>query len=360
MKASVNTTTHHNLKILADESLPLLTKLFPKPFTLTPYQTSAQIPNLLPTHDILLCRSTLRVNASLLNNSTIQCVATASSGIDHIDETYLKQHHITLLDAKGSNARAVADYVVATLAALHRLGKPVGTAAGVIGVGEVGSRVVKRLQAAGFHVICYDPFKYSHGELIDLIHCDLICLHPNLHASQPFPSKHLLNADFLNQLKPGVVIINASRGGIVDEDALLASCKPIVYCTDVYQNEPSVDPRMIDFATLCTPHIAGHSIEAKQNAIIQISQKIHQHYGLISPPFDLPMAIPHAELSDHWQDLVLSIYNPKDDTDRLKIAADKKNTFLIQRQAHQFRHDFNRYQFKLTHPLNLLTLTGSS
>ena len=345
MKASMTTPTPNSIKILADATLPHLTELFPKPFTLTLYKTSGQIPDLLTDQTILVCRSTLRVNATLLANSNIQCVTTASSGIDHIDEAYLNQHHITLFDAKGSNARAVADYVVATIAALHRLRLPMGALAGVVGIGEVGARVVERLQAAGFNVICYDPLKYSHGTLADLTACDLLCLHPNLHESQPFPSKHLINADFLNQLKSGVVIINASRGGIVDENALLASNKPILYCTDVYNNEPSIDSRIIDFATLCTPHIAGHSIEAKQNAVAQISQKIHQHYGLISPPLELSMPITHVSPCNQWQDLVLSLYNPMDDTEQLKAAVDKKNAFLKQRLAHQFRHDFNRYRF---------------
>ncbi|HBI22234.1 MAG TPA: 4-phosphoerythronate dehydrogenase [Legionella sp.] len=337
------------MKILADATLPQLTNLFPRPFTLTGYKTHNEIPKLLTDHEILLCRSTLRVDAALLTNSAIQCVATASSGIDHIDEDYLNQHQIALFDAKGSNARAVADYVVATLAALQRLGKSAGNLAGVIGIGEVGSRVVERLEAAGFKVVCYDPFKdpqdnrYRYGTLEDLMACDLLCLHPNLHASHPFPSKHLLNARFLNQLKSGVTIINASRGGIVDEEALLASSKPILYCTDVYSAEPSINPRIIDFATLCTPHIAGHSIEAKHAAVVQVSQKIHQHYGLTSPLFELPMPMTHVAASKHWQDLVLSFYNPMEDTERLKIAVDKKNAFLIQRQAHQFRHDFNQY-----------------
>ena len=337
------------VKILADETLPNLVTLFPRPFELTLYKSNAQIPSLLSDHSILLCRSTLRVNADLLSNSAIQCVATASSGIDHIDEAYLKQNNIALFDAKGSNARAVADYVVSTIAALHRLNKTLGTLAGVIGVGEVGSRVVKRLQAAGFDVICYDPFKepnnsqYHYAALQDLTACDVLCLHPNLHASQPFPTRHLLNARFLNQLKSEAIIINASRGDIVDEDALLASLNPIIYCTDVYSKEPNINPRIIDFATLCTPHIAGHSIEAKQGAVIQLSQQIHQHYGLTCPPIAKNTDIPHVSSECDWQDWVLSIYNPMSDTEQLKGAIDKTSAFITQRQAHTFRHDFNQY-----------------
>lgn len=341
----------NNIKILADASLPELSAFFPAPFTLTLYQTQQELHDLLPFHDILLCRSTLRINEELLANSSIQSVATASSGTDHIDHEYLRQHNITLFDAKGSNARAVADYVVSTLAA-H---PPSGNLAGVIGVGEVGSRVVERLQAANFNVICFDPFKaqqdtqHHYVTLAELAACDLICLHANLHESAPFPSKHLLNTDFLMQLKSGVTIINASRGGIIDEEALLKTETTITYCTDVYCNEPSIDPRIIDFATICTPHIAGHTIEAKLAAIIQVSQQLHQYYGLTTTTIQAGLPYKGGDPSRKttsqktWQEHVLNIYNPMADTLKLKAAMDKQAAFLTQRKAHQHRHDFNCY-----------------
>ena len=335
------------VKILADASLPGLAILFQDRFSLTLYQTQQQIADVLPLHDVLLCRSTLRVDASLLTNSIIQCVATASSGTDHIDSEYLTQHHISLFDAKGSNARAVADYVVSTIA-VHQ---PIGKLAGVIGVGEVGSRVVKRLHAAGFKVICFDPFKahqdkhHHYVTLDELTACDLLCIHANFHESAPFPSKNLLNTDFLAQLKPGVTLINASRGGIVDEEALLKMSQPITYCTDVYCNEPSINPRIVDFATVCTPHIAGHSIEAKQAAVVQLSQQLHQHYGFPMPSHGLPTLKNHPVIStkNNWRECILSAYTPLVDTFILKSALDKKTAFLTQRKEHQHRHDFNYY-----------------
>ncbi len=349
------------IKILADASLPELENLFSIPFALTRYQTNQDVADLLPSHNVLLCRSTLIVNARLLSNSYVDCVATASSGTDHIDADYLYQQNIQLFDAKGSNARSVADYVVSVLA-VH---EPIGKLAGVIGIGEVGSRVVERLQAAGFKVICYDPLKkdrnthHYYGTLNELTSCDLICVHANLHESSPFPSKHLINEAFLCQLKSGVTIINASRGGIVDEEALLQTTKKITYCTDVYCNEPTIDPRIIHFAKVCTPHIAGHSIEAKQAAMVQISQQLHHYY-------DLPMnsAIDNLSLQVTgcqdinaqqqlvtWQDHVMQIYNPLIETQALKSAIDKRGAFLAQRKLHQERHDFNCYEMKDINPL---------
>lgn len=340
------------IKILADASLPGLTDLFSPPFSLTLYQNQQQVANLLPGHNVLLCRSTLNVNTALLANSDVQCIATASSGTDHIDNNYLNQRNIALIDAKGCNARAVADYVVATIGALHSGGKSSGKRAGVIGVGEVGSRVVTRLRAAGFDVACFDPLKasqdknYPYVSLADLTTCDLLCIHANLHETPPYPSRGLLNADFLSQLKAGTIIINAARGGIIDEEALLSLTTPITYCTDVYIGEPAINPRIIDFATLCTPHIAGHSIEAKYAALVEVSKKLHLHYGLLASVSAAPTALLPDRRYDTiapWEQCVLDLYNPQLETCILKAAADKKAAFLTLRQAHLSRHDFNVY-----------------
>lgn len=323
------------IKILADASLPDLRACYQFPFEINTYQNKQALIDLISIHDVLLCRSTLQVNESILRNTSIRVVATASSGTDHIDNDYLKQHEITLLDAKGSNADAVADYVITTIETLTKLNIPFNKKASVIGVGEVGFRVVKRLEAQNWQVLCYDPIKAQinndfHSCTLEAItDCDVICLHPNLHTIQPFPSQQLINAAFLEKLKPGVVIINAARGGIVDEKALLKAPYPIVYCTDVYCNEPSIDPNIIDFATIATPHIAGHTVEAKFAAVEQLREKLHVHYGL---PFQTTNSIECPLLCTS-----LSTYNPLVDTQLLKAAKDKQSTFLTQRTIHH-RH----------------------
>lgn len=339
------------MKILADRALPNLKRFFTSPFSLTHYTTDKEVPDLLPNHDILLCRSTLKVTAALLANSSIQCVATASSGTDHIDRAYLKQHKIALFDAKGCNAVAVADYVTATLAYLYRNHLVTGQKAGIIGVGQVGQQVMTRLKALGFDVIYFDPQRqavdtdYPYCTVSALTQCDVLCVHPNLHSTEPYPSVNLIDSDFLNQLKAGMVIINAARGGIVDEQALLKTIKPITYCTDVYQDEPNVNPAIIEFSTLCTPHIAGHTIEAKNNAVMKISQQIHQHYGLSQPQPSNSNLTNQLTLSasNNWINHILSLYNPLSDTLMLKSAPDKKLAFLNQRDAHTTRHDFSFY-----------------
>lgn len=341
------------MKILADASLPDLIPLFPEPFELSKYHSLEELKSLLPFADILLCRSTLKIDAQLLNQSQLKCVATASSGIDHIDVDYLNTKNITLFDAKGSNAHAVTDYVTSTLAWLEKNTPFSGKKVGIIGRGAVGSQVVNRLHSLGYQIISYDPYKRSEDNqhdycsFDDLTECDLLCLHANLHNNLPYPSRDLINTHFLSRLKPGVAIINASRGGIVNEVDLLNAKCPIYYCADVYLNEPNINPAMIEFATLCTPHIAGHSIEAKRNAIVQLSHLLHAYFNLTSPAKQSSIVAPKFghKINSAWQDRVLQRYNPHDETLVLKSETDKINTFLSLRKAHIHRHDFNSFTF---------------
>jgi len=332
------------MNILADDRLPALDELFPKPFTVITYKNDSELTSALPDSDILLCRSTLKVSAELLANCKLQCVGTASSGTDHIDTKYLKSVNITFYDAKGSNASAVADYVTATIAWLEIHKKITGKKAGVIGVGEVGKRVIKRLQAAGYDVVCYDPYQHYVNKEI-LMDCDVLCIHPNLHQTGPYPSFNLINADFIKQLKPQVSLINAARGGVVNETDLLQAPIPIQYCTDVYLNEPTINPKIVNFATLCTPHIAGHSIESKHRAMVQLSIQLHKHFNL-SPPIELTStndSTHYFNTLNPWQEIVLSHYNPEEETIKLQQDHDKTGIFLKLRHQHIHRHDFAFY-----------------
>ncbi|KTC85681.1 NAD(P)-dependent oxidoreductase [Legionella drozanskii] len=343
------------MKIIADASLPGLHQAFPKPFELSLYNNANELPELLKNQQVLICRATLKVNEKLLKGHALSYVATASSGTDHIDSLYLKNNSIQLIDAKGSNAIAVADYVIATLAYLQRYKNFSGSKAGVVGVGEVGSRVVKRLTAAGMEVICYDPIKaeqdeeFKNSTLEELALCNLISIHANLHDEHPYPSSNLFNESLLKQLKPNTVIINASRGGIVDEEALLEQKKTLIYCTDVFSNEPKINSKIIELATLCTPHVAGHSIEAKYRAIEMISEKLHAYMQLESPQFNFYPKAPSLSYEEkNWQDLALKLYNPLHETLQLKTAANLESAFLNLRKAHQNRYDFCCYALSMS------------
>lgn len=338
------------MKILADASLNYVSELFATHFELGWYQHADEARAQIKHYDILLCRSTLKVDAKLLAGSAIQYVLTASSGIDHIDDAMLKKQGIGLLNAKACNARAVADYVSACLAYLLSSKNIRGEQAGIIGVGEVGRRVAQRLQSAGFQLLYYDPLKalretsFKSCDLEQLYACDVLCLHANLHSGQAYPSKNLLNAAFFKSLNKDCCIINAARGGIVNENDLLQQKKHFFYCTDVYCNEPSPNAELLDYALLCTPHIAGHSIEAKNNSVLFLSQQLHQLLGLAQAanPFSASTIASHLNVKSSWQESLLSLYNPSEDTLCLKTAKDKTQAFLSQRASHQ-RHDFCVY-----------------
>ena len=335
------------IKILADASLPCLTDAFHAPFSITPYQNNIDVSALLAEHDILLCRSTLVVNQQLLGDHSIKIVATASSGVDHIDHSFLAKQHITLLDAKGCNARSVADYILYCLAYLKIKRGITPKKAGIIGVGAVGSLVAKRLQAIGLDVFCYDPPReqqdphFKSAGLFELLKCDLICVHANRHNTAPYPSVNLLDEALLQQLRPGTVILNASRGGIVNEDALLKMREKLVYCTDVYLNEPQIDPQIVEFATLCTPHIAGHSIEAKERAVTLLSEKIHAFYKI---PCKITSKTTQQSVvkikSNSWANEILASYDPNLETTLLKSANHPLDKiFISTRKAHNTRHE---------------------
>lgn len=340
------------MNILADASLPHLNTHFQAPFHLTTYNNQDELLHALPHHDVLLCRSTLHVTPELLVNSKLTCVATASSGVDHIDSHYLKTQNISLFDAKGCNAEAVSDYVLSTLAYLDIHQKLAGRRVGIMGAGKVGSRVAGCLRALGFKVFLYDPPKekitpdFTSCSLSDFSSCDILCIHANLHNTQPYPTQKFLNANFLKSLKPNTMIINAARGGILEEQALLNLKKNIIYCTDVYEEEPKINYKIINHATLCTPHIAGHSIEAKYNAILYISQALHKHFKLVPPATPTYPKIAFNSSDNSWQARARSLYNPIDETLILKQAEDKQATFLKLRCAHQHRHNFSHYEKK--------------
>jgi erythronate-4-phosphate dehydrogenase len=337
------------INMIADASLQDLHSFFSDEFQITLFHNSEDLQKNIQNQDVLLCRSTLKVDVTMLKNSTINCIATVSSGTDHIVQDVLQTQTIQLIDAKGANACAVADYVVASLAYCEQRSYVAGKKVGIIGAGAVGQAVAQHLEGLHYFVQSYDPLRATHDTLFksctltDLFDCDVLCVHANLHATEPYPSRHLLDALFFSKLKPHTIVINAARGNLVDEAALLACSQPIYYCTDVYANEPFLNPALIQYATLCTPHIAGHSVEAKRRALWLVSQKLHRYYNLNSPSVcvqtDHQEQFYRIQKLTTWQSEILNLYNPELETTLLKQSQDLTQTFLDVRKAH-YRHEF--------------------
>lgn len=335
-------------RILADANLPDVAQVF-HPLNVTLFTDNNSLLEHIPFHDILICRSTLKVNEQLLKNTPVRLVGTATSGTEHLDKNWLEANQIRYMSAKGANAHAVADYVCITLAWLNKNKGWWGKKAGLIGCGKVGNKVKYRLESLGFSVYTNDPWRcdetnFKHHPLDALLDCDVICIHCDHHENLPYPSHHLLNQDFLQQYKTNGILINAARGGIVDEAALLESIHCENYCTDVYNNEPDINTHLLKSCMLATPHIAGHTIEAKYNAVIMLAQQIFEYLNIRPTHPLLKVSFPEINVNSknpEWIDKVLSIYNPGLDSQALKISCDIAQDFKRIRKAHNFRHDMN-------------------
>jgi erythronate-4-phosphate dehydrogenase len=379
------------MHILADHSIANLDRYFPPPFSITRYINAKDIPILAKDHSILLCRSTLKVNALSIEDYPFTYIGTLSSGMDHLDLPYLHHLGTAILHAKGCNATSVVDYTTSVLAFLqvqhdirplqkratsskvqggtkqrtgmytevHEDSSIVPTkqfadvaefpkrsikphTIGIIGAGSVGQAMHTRFTQLGIPHVLYDPLRadtdsgFQSCSLETLYQCNILCLCANLHNEGPYPSRNLINKDFIQNMRQDAVVINTGRGELVDEAAIIKTNK-IVYCTDVFHHEPNISKAIVDYATLCTPHIAGHSVEGKANALALISKQLHALYGL--PISKTKIDFTPAPLPKNWQKHVLSQYNPYEDTQTLKNAPNLGETFLTLRKQH-LRHGF--------------------
>lgn len=220
--------------------------------------------------DVLVVRTRTQVNEALLHGSKVRLVCTATIGFDHIDTAYCDAQGIAWISCPGCNAQAVCDYIEEVLTTHYSLlpigqGSGVGLCIGIVGVGHVGSLVAQMAERLGMTVLLNDPPK-GIGVSLETIarECDVITFHTPLTHTGDYPTYHLYDASFLAQCKPNALIINAARGGVVDEQALLASGRE--YVLDTWEGEPHIDLDVLRQARLVSMHIAGYSMMGKRNA----------------------------------------------------------------------------------------------
>ena len=245
--------------------------------------------------EVLVVRTRTCVNEALLAGSSVRLVCTATIGYDHIDTTYCESHGIRWMACPGCNAQAVCDYIEEALVeythyTLHHPHKPTIS---IVGVGNVGSLVAKMAERKGYKVLLNDPPK-GIGISLDEIarNSDIITFHVPLDAS----TFHMCDALFLAKCKPHALIINAARGGVVDEQALLRSGCP--YILDTWENEPHIDAEVLRRAFRASMHIAGYSVEGKRNASQACLDVIAQTFSL--PPVTLPSVNSHGDSTPGW------------------------------------------------------------
>ena len=230
--------------------------------------------------EALFVRTRTRVDGALLEGTRVRFVATATIGTDHLDIPYLEQSGIAWASAPGCNAQAVCDYVEECLRLNDRLATerplccPTATLSdrltlGIVGCGHVGSKVKAMAERRGMRVLVSDPPKGLHIPLAQLAaEADVITFHTPLTREGAFLTYHLCDAEFLVHCRPGTLIINAARGGVVDEEALLHSGLPCAI--DTWEGEPDINRALLRQAWLASYHIAGYSLEGKINASQQV------------------------------------------------------------------------------------------
>jgi erythronate-4-phosphate dehydrogenase len=321
--------------------------------------------------DVLVVRSITNVNAELLKNSDVKFIGTATIGTDHIDLEYLKNQNIRFADAKGCNADSVAEYVFTALlkvASVKNISLQEKTI-GVVGVGNIGSRVVRLAESLGMKVLKNDPPLERKGignnyfNLDKILQADIITFHVPLDLDGIDKTFHLLDENNLKRIKNGTIIINSSRGAVIDNQALLAesTVRDFELVLDVWENEPSISTELLSKTKISTPHIAGYSFEGKVNGTNMIYNALCQYLNFqpswqpILPEIQRKkLRFPEGKTDEEkLYNLFSSIYNIKKDDELLrKIEFLKPNErasyFDLLRKKYPVRREFSNYVVQIS------------
>lgn len=268
--------------IVVDRDIPFLDGVLEPWFAVRRLPGRAIGPDDVRDAAALLIRTRTRCDAAMLDGSAVRFIGTATIGTDHIDLGYCDSHGIRVASAPGCNAAAVAQYVRVALQALS-LDRP-GATLGVIGVGHVGSLVAEVGRRAGLGVLLNDPPREAvegpagFTPLPELLaESDIVTLHIPLWPE----NRDFADAAFFAAMKPGASLINASRGEVLDEAALLAARSHLGRLViDVWKNEPEINCDLLAAADIATPHIAGYSIQGKMNGTQAVVRALGAHFGI--------------------------------------------------------------------------------
>ncbi|MFU0881431.1 4-phosphoerythronate dehydrogenase PdxB [Kluyvera cryocrescens] len=279
------------MKILVDENMPYARELFSRLGEVRAVPGRPIPMEALTDADALMVRSVTKVNEALLGDKAIKFVGTATAGTDHVDQAWLQQADIGFSAAPGCNAIAVVEYV---FSALLMLAERDGFAltdrtVGIVGVGNVGERLQKRLEALGIKTLLCDPPRADNGDagdfksLNELVEqADVLTFHTPLYKEGPYKSLHLADEALISRLQPGTILINACRGPVVDNTALLARLEAgqeLSVVLDVWEPEPDLNLALLDKVDLGTSHIAGYTLEGKARGTTQVFEAYSQFIG---------------------------------------------------------------------------------
>jgi len=275
------------MKILADQNMPLVEEYFADLGSVTRFDGRNAKPEQIEDVDILLTRSVTKVNAELLQYAKkLKFVGTATIGIDHIDTELLNNKDIAFSSAPGCNAIAVAEYVISALYAYAQETSTSlqGKTLGIVGVGNIGQCLREKLQGSGINLLLCDPIKFENGELEEhieldelLAQSDIVSFHVPLVKTGKHKTLHLIDSARIAKLKDNMLVINACRGEVIDNQALLEAMqagKQLELVLDVWENEPNILTELLPFVRYSSVHIAGHTLEGKARGTQMLYQKV--------------------------------------------------------------------------------------
>lgn len=357
------------MKIIADENIPQVREAF----------SDLGEVELLPGREIerkhlldcrcLLVRTVTQVDENILHDTPVEFVGTATIGTDHIDQNYLEKNSIAFSNAAGCNAEAASEYVISGLFALsERKGfDPFKLKAGIIGCGNVGSRVLQKLEALGIDTLINDPpleaAQTTDHSFVDfetiLSKCNFITLHVPLTKDGDHPTWHLFDQARLQTLNKECVLVNAARGPVIDNTALLEildNRSDLSIFLDTWENEPDITRELLQKVDLATPHIAGYSVEGRLRGTQMILDAACQHFGL-TPSWRMGSLLPesitlHIEPSctdlAFWQQLFAHHHDIWQDHDALTRSIQMNDIefathFDSLRKVYPNRFEYERY-----------------
>ncbi|MGL5272463.1 MAG: 4-phosphoerythronate dehydrogenase PdxB [Phocaeicola sp.] len=327
------------MKIIVDSKIPYIREALAKITTDVHYAPGRGFtPELVHDADLLIIRTRTRCNRELLEGSSVKFIATATIGFDHIDVDYCRKAGIVWSNCPGCNAGSVEQYIHSTLLLWQqKTGKPLhNSCIGVVGVGHVGSRICSMAASLGMRVLKNDPpLQKKGGEgYVDLStlarECDFISFHTPLVQTGEDATFHLANKGFFDSLQHKPLLINTSRGEVVDTEALkeaLENGQLSDAVIDVWENEPHIDLELLQRIFLATPHIAGYSADGKANASRMALDAVARFFHL-TPSWTIEApALPPRVYSNNKEEAFLELYNPMQDSEWLKESPEKFEEF---------------------------------
>lgn len=309
--------------------------------------------------DALLIRTRTRCDETLLKGTSVKFIASATIGFDHIDTTYCESNGIVWTNASGCNSGSVKQYIASALAEIIGIEKKSfeDITLGIVGVGNVGTKVARMAKALGIKTLLNDPPRErieGKGNFTDLetlvAQSDIITLHVPLSHQGIDKTVHLANADFFGKMQPGAWFINSSRGEVMRSESLASALRSGQIrgaAIDVWENEPQIDQNLLKLVHLATPHIAGYSADGKANGTAMSVQSISRFFNLevdrwqpksVPQPVQSELVIDCKSKSkeDIFREITLFAYNISNDSDRLKASLE---TFEQQRENYPIRRE---------------------